>query len=155
MLVRFLGLLVIILVGILGANNIQSQSNELSISSPADLTEEIFLHPAGPTTRREWRQKSSSVLYRIEIDRSRSGQIVFDGLSLIYNSKSGWSLVNAQQKSIIRITPNDIASKKLLHFKVGDQQWDMMVRGEEVPISRAGIATETENSIDITFSRSK
>jgi hypothetical protein len=127
-------------------------AKSLFIQNAADKITITTLHPAGPATRSEWKSKKDG-LYKLEVDRLRSGQSVLATIRLIHQSRIGWGLMDDQQRTILRITAADIITKRQLHFKVGKQTWTLIVNGEEVPVVTPGIATETEYALNLTLDR--
>ena len=68
----------------------------------ADLNITILAHPAGPTTRNEWFSNGHSILYRLEIDGVKSGQMAVDKKKFIYNSINGWGLTDFDGNLILQ-----------------------------------------------------
>ena len=132
-----------------------SEANGSFVPNEKDKTVAIFPHPSGPTTRREWRSKANAQLYRVELDRARSGQIIFSKMRLIYNPTIGWSVRDASEAVVLALSHEDIVAHRVLHLKVGNQVWSLQVRGEELPVDRPGIATESENALDLTLNRAQ
>lgn len=142
-------LLFIFIVSFLSASNSISEENKYSSPILLEETEEITFHPAGPTIRKEWRERGNLSLSRVEVTRIRSGQVIFGNVTLLYHPTSGWSLVNKSKNTILKITSRDISKKNPLLFDVEGQKWSLTVTREEVPIARAGISTEAEYALDI------
>jgi hypothetical protein len=149
MLVRRYRIFCIFFTVLLSANGLTSGVDQISSPSILEKTENISFHPAGPTIRYEWRDKSSSVLYRVEIRKLRSGQFILDHVKLIHNPQYGWRLIDASNKTILKISSEDVSDKKNLLFQVENQKWNLTILNEEVPINRSGISTESEYALDI------
>ena len=124
---------------------IQAKQGDLYIST--------LVHPAGPTIKREWLTQDGSLLYRLEFDDIKTGQIVLDKNRLIYSSKLGWQFTGFDGNLLLTITSKDIRTSTPRSIKIGDHEWVFIVRGESIPKVIPGIATESENSLDITLIR--
>ena len=118
-----------------------------------DLYISTVMHPAGPMTKREWVTKDSSLLYRLEFDGIKSGQIVLGGNRLAYNSSLGWRFTDFIGNILLTISPEDISKATPQSIKIGEQEWVFIVRRESIPKLIPGIATEDENSLYITLIR--
>ena len=111
------------------------------------------MQPSGPTIKREWITKDGSLLYRLEIDGIKAGQIVLEKNRLAYNSTLGWRFTDFIGNVLLTLSPEDISKSTPHSIKIGNQEWVFIVRRESVPKVILGISTEDENSLDITLIR--
>jgi hypothetical protein len=122
---------------------------------PKDKDLKVFTqkYSFGTVVRKEWRANQNSSLYRLEIDNATAGKMLIDKTRLTYNTKDGWKLTDFEDKLLLTISQEDIEAKKYLTFKNNNQEWDLLIRGQNIPKEIPGIATEDENSLNLTLTR--
>jgi hypothetical protein len=118
-----------------------------------DLKINSIVHPAGPITRREWLLNTESILYRLEVDGAKSGQIAVNKTKLIYNAVNGWGLTDFDGNLILKIGKFDLDKKANLKIEFIDEKWSLHIRRQYIPVILPGIAVESEESLDVTFIR--
>lgn len=118
-----------------------------------DLNITTIVHPAGPIIRREWISNGKSILYRLEVDGAKSGQIAFNKTKLINHAINGWGLFDLDGNLILQLGKIEIDKRTYLKFEFNDEKWNLQVRKQHIPVILPGIATESEASVDVTFIR--
>jgi hypothetical protein len=129
--------------------NPSATESRLNLNENVIFSSEILYHPAGPTTRNEWRSSSDGGIIQLEIKKARSGQMLLKKLKLVYQNKVGWRIEDINGGVKLKISSTSINSKKSLNLKINNQIWAITLSNEEIPISIQGIATETEPTVDI------
>jgi len=144
---------VIFLIFFLGFLNL-SIASDFPIE-PKDKDLNIFTqkYSFGTVVRKEWRINQNSPLYRLEVDKATAGKMLIDKTRLTYNKKDGWKLTDFEDKLLLKISQEDTQAKKTLSFKNKNQEWEFVIRGQNTPKEIPGIATEDENSLDVTLIR--
>jgi hypothetical protein len=79
--------------------------------------------------------------------------MLIDKTRLTFNNTDGWKLIDFEDMLILTISQADIDTKKPLEFIINNQKWVFIARKEFAPKVIPGIATEGENSLDITLIR--
>jgi len=118
-----------------------------------DLNTKTIIHPASPITQREWILNGESILYRLEVDSAKSGQITVNKTKLIYNAVNGWSLVDFDGNLILKLGKVDLDKGANLKIDFKNEKWSLQIRKQYIPVILQGIATESEHSLDVTFIR--
>ena len=129
--------------------NSSTTESRLNLNENVIFSTETLYHPAGPTTRNEWRSSSDGGIIQLEIKKARSGQMLLRKLKLVYQHKVGWRIEDIDGNVKLKINPTSINSKKSLNLKINNQIWAITLSNEEIPISIQGIAAETEPIVDI------
>jgi hypothetical protein len=113
------------------------------------------LHPAGPTTRREWRSGRTDQPYRVQYERIRSGQLLVGQARLIRDQNGIWYVESSDKKRLDLLGMNESKTKNFKKFSEEDQVWRVSVTRQETPPTQQGIATESEPSLDLILIRQK
>lgn len=111
------------------------------------------LHPAGPTTRREWRGSQSEQPYRIQYERIRSGHVLVGQARLILGKNGIWYVESSNKRRLKLLGRNGCKTKKLKKFTEEKQIWRVCVTRQEIPPTQQGVATEGEPSLDLVLVR--
>jgi hypothetical protein len=111
------------------------------------------LHPAGPTTRREWRKRQTEQPYRIQYERIRSGHVLVGQARLIHDKREVWYVELSNKKRLSLLGKNEKKTKILKTFTEGKQVWRVCVTRQEIPLTQQGVATESEPSLDLVLFR--
>jgi hypothetical protein len=121
------------------------------INNKETVTQE--LHPAGPTTRREWRSSQADLPYRIQYERIRSGHLLA-GQARLFHDKSGiWYVESSNKKRLDLLGRNESETKTPKTFTEENQVWRIRVTRQEIPQTQPGVATESEPSLDMELLR--
>jgi hypothetical protein len=111
------------------------------------------LSPAGPTKRHEWRLSADALPVRIAIDYLRAGSIVWGGARLVYGEKTGWVIVTSDKQSVPLQLPGGKPSNPHCTFVEQGVRWHVSVVRQRFPVTRPGIATESEPALDLVIYR--
>lgn len=111
------------------------------------------LHPAGPTTRREWRGDQAEQPYRIQYDRIRSGQVLVGKARLIRGKNGAWYVESSNKKRLKLLGKSESMTTTLKQFTEKKLVWRICVTGQEVPQVQPGVATESEPALDLVLVR--
>jgi len=121
------------------------------VSGKETVTQEP--HPAGPTTRREWRKSQAEQPYRIQYERIRSGHMLVGQASLIHDKSGIWYVESLNKKRLNLLGMNEKKTKTLKTFTEKNQVWRVCVTRQDIPPTQQGIATESEPSLDLVLFR--
>jgi hypothetical protein len=133
--------------------SLNSSALELKSSTePVIFSSETLYHPAGPTTRNEWRSIKDGGVIQLEIKNAKSGQILIEKTKIIYQQKMGWRIEDINENVKLKINPKSINSQKPIKLSINNQIWAITLTNEKIPIPVQGIATETEPRVDIFMS---
>jgi hypothetical protein len=133
-----------------GQSNVLTEKDENGIET---VTQE--LHPAGPTTRREWRRCQPDQPYRIQYENIRSGHVLVGKTRLIYDHSGIWYVELSNKKRLKLLGRNEKKTKTLKTFNEENQVWKVRVTRQVIPLSQQGVATESEPSLDLVLYRLK
>ena len=109
------------------------------------------LHPAGPTTRREWQSGQMEHPYKVQYERIRSGHVLVGKARLIRDQDGIWYVVLADNKRLMLLGRNEKKTVKFKTFTEAKQVWRISVTQQEVPVTQRGVATESEPSLDLVL----
>jgi len=123
------------------------------VNSKATVTQE--LHPAGPTTRREWRSSKAEQPYRVQYERIRSGHVLVGQAKLIHEQNGSWYVESSNKKRLKLLGRNEKQTKSVKIFTESNQVWRVCVTRQEIPQEQQGVATESEPSLDVFLIRRK
>lgn len=110
-------------------------------------------HPAGPTTRREWRSGQTEQPYRILYERIRSGHVLVGKARLIHDTSGVWYVESANKRRLNLLGRSEKKTKTFKSFTEKNQVWRVCVTRQEVPLTQQGVATESEPSLDLVLFR--
>jgi len=122
-----------------------------AVNDKETITQE--LHPAGPTTRREWRSGQTDQPYRVQYERIRSGHVLVGQARLIRDESGIWYVESSDKKRLNLLGRNESKTKTLKTFTDENQVWRVRVTRQEIPQTQQGVATETEPSLDLVLFR--
>jgi hypothetical protein len=111
------------------------------------------LHPAGPTTRREWRGSQTEQPYRIQYERIRSGHVLVGQARLIHDKNGIWYVESSNKKRLKLLGKKERKTKTLKRFTEQKQVWRICVTQQDIPVIQPGVATESEPSLDLVLVR--
>lgn len=111
------------------------------------------LHPAGPSTRREWRGEQTEQPYRIQYERIRSGRVLVGQAKLIQGKNGVWYVESSNKKRLKLLGKSESKTTTLKQFTEKKQVWRICVTGQEVPQIQPGVATESEPALDLVLVR--
>ena len=123
-----------------------------SSTEPVIFSSETLYHPAGPTTRNEWRSSNDGRIIQLEIKNAKSSQMLVEKLKLVYQNKVGWRIEDIDGNVKLKVNPKSINSQKPIKLTINNQIWAITLTNEEIPMPIQGIATETEPRVDILMS---
>lgn len=122
---------------------------KVAVNDKETVTREF--HPAGPTTRREWRKNLTEQPYRIQYERIRSGQVLVGQARLIRDQDGVWYVESSNKKRLKLLGRNEKKTKTPKTFTEDNQIWRVCVIRQEIPITQQGIATESEPTLDLAL----
>jgi hypothetical protein len=122
-----------------------------AISGKETVTQE--LHPAGPTTLREWRSGQMEQPYRIQYERIRSGHVLVGQARLIHDKSGIWYVESSNKMRLNLLGRNEKKTKTFKSFTEENQVWRVCVTRQEIPLTQQGVATESEPSLDLVLFR--
>lgn len=111
------------------------------------------LHPAGPTTRREWRGDQAEQPYRIQYERIRSGQILVGQAKVVQRKNGSWYVETSSKKRVKLLGKSELKTRTLKKFTEKKQVWQICVTNQEIPQIQPGVATESEPALDLVLIR--
>lgn len=122
-----------------------------AVKGKETITQE--LHPAGPTTRREWRKSQTEQPYRIQYERIRSGHVLVGQARLDHDKSGTWYIESSNKKRLNLLGRNEKKTRTLKTFIEENQVWRVCVTRQEIPLIQQGVATESEPSLDLVLFR--
>ncbi|MDP1635874.1 MAG: hypothetical protein Q8L69_14485 [Gallionellaceae bacterium] len=111
------------------------------------------LHPAGPTTRREWRSSQAEQPHRIQYERIRSGHVLVGKARLVRDKNGIWYVESSCNKRIQLLGGNEEKTKTVKTFTEERQVWKVCVTRQDIPLTQPGVATESEPSLELVLVR--
>jgi hypothetical protein len=118
-------------------------------------TVEKYFHPAGPSTRTEWRKTEMGLVLKLELEQAKSGQQVIQGYSLQRLGNGTWGLQTHDQLVFIPLPTVETASKNSTRLKLKNQGvWKLEHFSAHVPAApQAGVSQEDEPWVSLRLSR--
>jgi hypothetical protein len=111
------------------------------------------LHPAGPTTKREWRTDQAEQPYRIQYERIRSGQVLVGQAKLVQRKNGSWYVETSGKKRLMLVGKSERKTRTLKTFTEEKHVWRICVINQEIPQVQPGVATESEPALDLVLVR--
>ena len=111
------------------------------------------LHPTGPTIKREWRKTPAEPPYQIQYEGIRSGHLLWGQARLVRNERGAWYVETSAKKRVYLLGENDQKTKRAKTFTEAGQVWKIAVSQQSLPVTQAGIATESEPALDLKLLR--
>lgn len=129
--------------------------SSLPVNDRGRVTVTQDLHPAGPTTRREWRREHETSPYKIELERARAGSRLVGSARLLRRPDGAWVIDLAGHSPEVLPKAGETQATKVQLSVENGPAWRVFVLREYLPVIQAGISTESEPSLDLTFERSQ